>query len=208
MEEGNKVVSQVLSKDLEALLQGEEVFALIDVRERNEFESRQIFGATQVARSSLEFRMPVLVPQKNTKIILYSNDNERSLLAAKALEEYGYSNVFYLEGGLNFWESEGLPVVEGTHVIGKAFGEIVGDVRKMMTRVLPKELKSWMQKGDNYIVIEVRPPEEVTKTGSIPGAINIPGVELATKLLIMSKREEKLLRHVLDIQEDIFHLPR
>lgn len=187
------MVSQVLSKDLEALLQGEEVFALIDVRERNEFESRQIFGATQVARSSLEFRMPVLVPQKNTKIILYSNDNERSLLAAKALEEYGYSNVFYLEGGLNFWESEGLPVVEGTHVIGKAFGEIVGDVRKMMTRVLPKELKSWMQKGDNYIVIEVRPPEEVTKTGSIPGAINIPGVELATKITDYVEEGRKII---------------
>lgn len=172
----------MISEDLEDLLQSEEVFALIDVREKNEYESGQIFGATQVARSLLEFRMPVLVPLKNTKIILYSNFNERSLLAAKTLERYGYSNIFYLEGGLNSWKAEEHPVVEGTHVVGKAFGEIVGDVRKMMTKISPKELRSWMQKNDNYIVLEVRPSEEVTITGSIPGAINIPGVELATKI--------------------------
>lgn len=176
------MVLKALIKDLEDLLQSEEVFALIDVRERNEYESGQIFGATNVPRSLLESRMSVLVPMKNTKIILYSNNNERSLLAAKTLEKYEYSNVYYLEGGLNSWKAEEHPVVEGTHVIGKVFGEIVGDVRKMMTKISPKELRSWMQKNDNYIVLEVRPSEEVTITGSIPGAINIPGVELATKI--------------------------
>lgn len=175
------MVLKVLSEDLEELLQSRKIFTLIDVRERNEYESGQILGATHVARSLLESRMPVLVPMKNTKIILYSNNNERSLFAAKTLEGYEYSNIFYLDGGLNSWKAEH-PVVEGTHVIGKVFGEIVGDVRKMMTKISPKELKSWMQNNDNYIVIEVRPSEEVTKTGSIPGAINIPGVELATKI--------------------------
>src|SRR5665648_336153 len=176
------MIVQMKSEEMKDLLQSEEVFALIDVREKNEYESGQIFGATQVARSSLEFRMPVLVQMKNTKIILYSNYHERSLLAAKILERYGYSNVFYLEGGLNSWKIEEYPVVEGTHVVGKVFGEIVGDVRKTMTKISPKELRSWMQQNDNYIVLEVRPSEAVSITGSIPGAINIPGVELAIKI--------------------------
>lgn len=174
---------EILSEELKLLVESDEAYALIDVREKNEYESGQIFGATQVSRSLLESRIAQFVPIASTKVVLYDDDGSRALLAAYSLERYGYTNVFYLQGGLSTWVQAGFPLVEGVHVLSKSFGEIVGDLRKIVPTILPQDLQPRLAANpDNYIVIEVRPSGEVQKTGSIPGAINIPGVELPLRI--------------------------
>jgi rhodanese-related sulfurtransferase len=188
------MAKEISQQQLQLLLNSDEEFALIDVRERNEYENGQIFGATQVPRRLLESRIPVAIPVKNTKVVLYDNDNVRSELAAGTLEKHGYTNLYVLTGGLDAWKKAGLPVVRGVHVLSKAFGEIVGEVRQDVSRLSPAEVKALVDSGDdNFVIIEVRPQEEVSKTGSIPGAIAIPGVELPLRVADYAQRGRKII---------------
>lgn len=176
-------VQTILAPKLARLLNSGTSLALIDVRERNEYEKEQIFGATNIPRSQLESKISLLVPVINTLIILYDDNEVRAQLAAKTLAKNGYTNISYLEGGIAEWKQSGHSVVEGVNVPSKAFGEIISEVRKEISTVSPEELKKWLDDEEGRVVIfEVRPPEEVAKTGSIPGAINIPGVELPLRI--------------------------
>ncbi len=71
-------------------------YALIDVREKTEYNSGQILGATNVPRRELEFRLSQLVPNKSTTIILYDNNDQRARLAAETLQRNGYTNIHVL----------------------------------------------------------------------------------------------------------------
>lgn len=183
--------TNISPQSLQSIMLYEEIHALIDVRERREFARGQIFGATHIPRGLLEFRIHQLVPVKDTILVLYDDDGRRALLAAHTLEEHGYSNVFCLEGGLNAWKEAGNQVVEGVNVPCKAFGERVA-VREKLPQLPPEELKRWLD-DDGAIVIEVRPPEEVLKSGSIPGSINIQGVELPIKIFDLAGNGKKIV---------------
>lgn len=179
---------------LHHLLESDEVYALIDVRERNEYEQGQIFGATLVPQRLLEQRVPVLVPVKDTKVVLYDEGGERAVLASRTLEKHGYTNIYYLAGGISAWQGAGFSLVKGVHVLSKSFGEIVGEIRRNAPQLSPQDLKQLIDANrQDYIVIEVRPAEEVEKTGSIPGAINIPGVELPLRIADYTKSGKKII---------------
>ncbi|MFJ7828395.1 rhodanese-like domain-containing protein [Psychrobacillus sp. NPDC096623] len=161
---------------LELLKSHDFSFALIDVRERTEYESKQILFATNIPKRLLEFRVSKLVPVKNTKIVLYCNDESRSALSADTLEKLGYTSVYVLEGGLNQWEKQDNYLINGVNVPSKAFGERVS---RNVPYLEPQTVNNRLTSDEsNFIIIDVRPVEEVKNTGSIPGAINIPGVEL------------------------------
>lgn len=184
--------SKVSPQNLKDIMRNEKVYALIDVRERSGYEREQIFGATQVPRRLLEFRMQELVPVKDTRVIVYDGDGRLSVPAALTLEKYGYPNVAYLDGGLDAWKKEGNPVVEGVNVPSKTFGELIA-ARENLPQLPPEELKAWLESNVAVIVIEVRPPEEVRVTGSIPGAINIPGVDLPLSINDFTGQGKKIV---------------
>jgi rhodanese-related sulfurtransferase len=94
---------------------------VIDVREPNErVETGVIPGSIAAPRGMLEFyadsssayHNPALDPNK--RVILHCAAGGRSALAADTLKELGYTNVAHLEGGLNAWKAEGLPIVPET----------------------------------------------------------------------------------------------
>lgn len=177
------MAKSISAQELQKSLWQENGCALLDIRERNEYESGQIFGATQIPRRELEVRIQELVPVKNTPLVLYDWDGERASLAAETLEEQNYTQVRILEGGLKAWQRQGLPIVRGVHVLSKAFGEIVGEYWRVVPKLTPRELKRWRDSGrDDFVVIEVRPYEEASKTGSIPGAVVVSGVELPLRV--------------------------
>ena len=71
------------------LLQGDDAPALIDVRERDEWEEGHLPGAVWVPRGNLESRIEQAVPDRDTPIIVYCAAGSRSAFAAKTLEELG-----------------------------------------------------------------------------------------------------------------------
>ncbi|MGH2482094.1 MAG: rhodanese-like domain-containing protein, partial [Ktedonobacteraceae bacterium] len=61
--------------------QQEDEIALIDVREKNEWDEGYIPGALHVPRGFLELRIEEAVPDKSKKVVLYCAGGTRSLYA-------------------------------------------------------------------------------------------------------------------------------
>ncbi len=84
-------------------------FALVDVREKDEWEQGHLENATFIPRGYLEMRIEKAVPDKSKEVILYCAGGVRSALAAAALQELGYQNVLSMSGGFGGWKEAGLP---------------------------------------------------------------------------------------------------
>src|SRR5579864_5118236 len=84
---------------------------LVDVRESDEWRQGHIPQALGIPRGFLELRIEEKVPDHKTPVILQCASGTRSLLAARALREMGYENVYNLNGGFNAWKDKGLPWV-------------------------------------------------------------------------------------------------
>ena len=92
---------------------------LIDIREPAEYQRGHISGAIHAPRGLLEFeihglvdrsRQNLNVPHEDTAIVLYCGTGGRSALAAKTLEELGYTNVKSMAGGIVAWAQAQLPL--------------------------------------------------------------------------------------------------
>src|SRR5216684_2919306 len=82
---------------------------LVDVRESDEWRQGHIPQALGIPRGFLELRIEEKVPDHKAPVILQCASGTRSLLAARALREMGYENVYNLNGGFNAWKDKGLP---------------------------------------------------------------------------------------------------
>jgi rhodanese-related sulfurtransferase len=161
---------------LAALMTSKSLYAVVDVRERGEFNDRQIANATSLPRSQIEFRIASLVPNRKIPIVVYDEGEERAELAVRTLTELGYSEVALLEGGLAAWDLEGGTVVSGVNVPSKTFGEKIYHER-IIPELTAEELKRLQQDKVDLIVVDVRTPEEYGRF-RIPGALNVPGGDL------------------------------
>src|SRR5215510_7247462 len=81
---------------------------LIDVREKDEWSEGFIPGARWIPRGFLELRIEDQVPERSSEIVLYCAGGTRSALAARALDELGYTNVKSMAGGFSAWKRAGL----------------------------------------------------------------------------------------------------
>lgn len=84
---------------------------IIDVREKNEWDEGHIPGAVHVPRGYLELRIENAVPDKSEPVVLYCAGGTRSVLAARTLQDMGYTNVRSVAGGFGSWKDAGLPFV-------------------------------------------------------------------------------------------------
>jgi sulfur-carrier protein adenylyltransferase/sulfurtransferase len=83
--------------------------AVVDVRERDEWDEGHIPGAVHVPRGSLESRIENLVPDRSRPVVVYCAGGSRSAFAAKTLAELGYDDVVSLAGGFTDWKRNGFP---------------------------------------------------------------------------------------------------
>ena len=91
------------------LLEDGDAPALVDVRERDEWDEGHLPGAVWVPRGNLESRIEQFVPDREQPVVLYCASGNRSAFAAKTLAELGYENVSSLAGGFTEWKRAGLP---------------------------------------------------------------------------------------------------
>ncbi|MGN6380355.1 MAG: molybdopterin-synthase adenylyltransferase MoeB [Gaiellales bacterium] len=81
--------------------------ALVDVRERDEYEQGFIPGAIHIPRGNLETRIERAVADRETPIVIYCASGTRSVYAAKTLGELGYTDVASMSGGFAAWKENG-----------------------------------------------------------------------------------------------------
>jgi sulfur-carrier protein adenylyltransferase/sulfurtransferase len=87
----------------------EESPAIVDVRERDEWDEGHLPGAVHVPRGHLESRIESAAPDKSRPVLVYCASGNRSAFAAKTLEELGYDHVVSLAGGFTDWKRNGNP---------------------------------------------------------------------------------------------------
>jgi rhodanese-related sulfurtransferase len=165
---------------LRALLASDASFALIDVREAGEYNSSHIPGASLIARRQLEFAMPHAVPFKGVPVVVCDDDGRRARLAAVTAERMGYREVSVLEGGINRWVTDGFSTEWGSNVPSKDFGEKV-EVVAHVPEIEARELAERMRKGEKFVILDSRTPEEFRRF-CIPGGRSVPGGELALRI--------------------------
>jgi sulfur-carrier protein adenylyltransferase/sulfurtransferase len=83
--------------------------AVVDVRERDEWDEGHLPGAIHIPRGSLESRIEQAVPDHGVQVLLYCAAGNRSAFAARTLRELGYENVASLTGGFTDWKRNGFP---------------------------------------------------------------------------------------------------
>ena len=109
----SKECQAIDAEKLLELMQGDDVYTLIDVRQSDEHYFGYIPGSVLLPRGSLEFRIEngefwesegVYMPLKDEIIVLYCKKGSRGALAAHTLQDLGYKKVYWLEGGWKKWE--------------------------------------------------------------------------------------------------------
>ena len=101
--EAREKTEQASVEEVHGALESGEDVTVIDVREPDEWEAGHIPGARLIPRGILEYRATKELPGRDRRIVVHCNAGGRGALAAKTLEEMGYTNVANLEGGLNAW---------------------------------------------------------------------------------------------------------
>ena len=84
---------------------------VVDIRESDEVATGVIPGSKHIPRGFLELRIEGLDRDRDREIIVVCAGGVRSVFAAKALEEMGYTNVASMKAGFNGWKNAGFPWV-------------------------------------------------------------------------------------------------
>jgi rhodanese-related sulfurtransferase len=98
--------------EVKKMLDNKEAIILIDVRDKEEYETGHIPSAINISRGSLDFKVNLIIPDKNAKVIVYCGLDLRSPLATKSMNDLGYKKALNMIGGLNAWKEAGYPVVQ------------------------------------------------------------------------------------------------
>ncbi len=86
---------------------------ILDVRERDAYESGHIPGARLLPRGQLELRVDRELPDPTRPILTCCELGQVSTLAAATLREMGFRHAVALDGGMAAWRDAGYPLKQG-----------------------------------------------------------------------------------------------
>ena len=110
--QGLKGGPEISVKDATGLLKAEPRPALIDVRERAEFDQGHLPGAVSVPFAEFKDRLESLKLAKVDPVVLYSADDTRARDATRLLYDNGYQGALTLKGGIDAWHAAGHALVK------------------------------------------------------------------------------------------------
>ena len=161
--------------------------ALLDLREEGTFGDGHLLFAVPMPLSRLEMIADDLVPRRDVPVVLCAggasddkSDDDLIGRGAERLARFGYTDVSCLKGGLAAWAEAGYEVFTGVNVPSKAFGEFI-EFNFATPHIPAAELKAMKDRGDDFVIVDSRPMSEFENM-SIPGAIDVPGAELALRI--------------------------
>jgi len=116
-EEEKKNLENLSVDDLKAEMAANPDLLLLDIREiQEQIDLGTIPGAIHCARGMIEFWASPASPyyrdyfQEGRRTVLFCAGGGRSVFAAKALKEMGFSNVAHLEPGFGGWQKAEEPI--------------------------------------------------------------------------------------------------
>ncbi len=109
--EAKKSITEISPEDAAAKLQ-DAAAAIVDVREKDEWDEEHIPNAIHLSRGTIELEIEEKFPDKNAMIVCHCGGGGRSALAAESLQKMGYKNVRSMAGGMKAWKAAGLPTTK------------------------------------------------------------------------------------------------
>ena len=101
---------EISVKDAVGLLKGDPRPAVIDLRERADYDQGHLPGAICVPFAAFKDRLESLKLAKSDAVVLYSTDDARARDATKHLYDNGYQGALTLIGGIEAWRTAGQPL--------------------------------------------------------------------------------------------------
>jgi rhodanese-related sulfurtransferase len=86
---------------------------ILDLRARESFDAGHIGDARNVPAAELGSQSESLKKWRDRNVITYCDTGNSGAGAARTLAKLGFTKVFNLQGGLNAWVKENLPLSKG-----------------------------------------------------------------------------------------------
>ena len=103
-EKGEKTMyQQITAEDAKKIMDSDEDFVILDVREKDEYDSGHIPGAILLPYTETDAKAEELLPNKDMQILVYCRSGRRSKIASENLVNLGYTNVKEF-GGIIDWK--------------------------------------------------------------------------------------------------------
>ena len=85
---------------------------MIDIREPQEHATGVAQGVVLLPMSQVAQRLAEIPKQTDQPVLLICNTQNRSRAVTLALQEQGFSNIRYVDGGMSEWARRGWPMVK------------------------------------------------------------------------------------------------
>jgi len=85
---------------------------ILDLRNKDSFDIGHIGDARNVPIAELESQADALKKWRDKNVITYDDSGSGGAGAARTLSKLGFTKVFNLEGGLNAWVKDNLPLTK------------------------------------------------------------------------------------------------
>ena len=92
----------ITAEEAKAIMDREEGYIILDVREQEEYNQGHIPGAILIPYTEIKAKAETVLTDKDQLILVYCRSGRRSKIAAEALVELGYTNIKEF-GGIIDW---------------------------------------------------------------------------------------------------------
>ncbi len=99
------VYVNITAEEAKQIMDSEEGYIILDVREQDEYDAGHIPGAILIPYTQIEAKAEEVLTEKDQLILVYCRSGRRSKIAAEALAELGYTNIKEF-GGIIDWPYE------------------------------------------------------------------------------------------------------
>jgi rhodanese-related sulfurtransferase len=110
-----QIIKDITTEQASALIQesqGNPDFIIIDVRTRAEFDSGHIENAINLDYQAANFADELEKLDKYKAYLVYCKGGGRSKGAVDKMAELGFMEAYNMQGGINQWKKDGLPIIE------------------------------------------------------------------------------------------------
>jgi len=164
--------------DLVARRAAGESFVLVDGRSEEEHRKMTVPGALSCPNGDLALRLPALLPNPNTPVVVHCAGRTRSIIGAQTLLNLGLPNpVLALENGTQGWYLAGHALEHGSDrfTVAVPSAPVLAAARERSVRLLQSALacpRCRPRRHSNGCMMRTAPP---TSSISVPPT-NLPGV--------------------------------
>jgi len=163
---------------------------VIDVRDKAQAGASHLPGAVSLTTGELTAMTQRFIDTQTiaglpgvtdmrAPIILYATTqaDKDVLLAYKELRSWGYNKVAILEGGLNAWQADSLPITSGQ------LADSITYTKKLVPGAIPvADFQQLLATPGAAVYLDVRSDAEVIKLGTLKDSLHIPLDQLAGRL--------------------------